>query len=264
MPLKTVLESLDGIEPSVAEFYREHNGSFVLDIEAIDAHPDVVGLKQSRDKALNEKKTLAERHRELEAKASAIPEDFDPDEWDRYKAGAKETQEQKDERLERQRQRLEERHNAEKAALLEKMEAERSYSHRLLIDEGLTRALVNAGVGKEFMKAAHALIRPQVKVSDDDGDRKAIVETDLGPMSLDRFAADWANSEEGKPFIRAPSGGGAPGSSSTRAGERNPWSKEHWNMTEQGAIFRQDRAKAERMMKSAGMSDADIRKRMTA
>jgi hypothetical protein len=35
-------------------------------------------------------------------------------------------------------------------------------------------------------------------------------------------------------------------------GTKNPWSKEHWSLTEQGKIFREDRALAERMAAEAG------------
>jgi len=48
-------------------------------------------------------------------------------------------------------------------------------------------------------------------------------------------------------------GGGARGSGGGGGGfADNPWSNEHWNMTEQGRIYNADPAKAERMAKSAG------------
>jgi hypothetical protein len=36
----------------------------------------------------------------------------------------------------------------------------------------------------------------------------------------------------------------------------NPWSKQHWNLTRQGQIYRQDQAKANRLAQAAGHKDA--------
>ena len=37
--------------------------------------------------------------------------------------------------------------------------------------------------------------------------------------------------------------------------EPNPWSKQHWNLTRQGQIYRQDKPKAMRMAQAAGHKD---------
>lgn len=49
-------------------------------------------------------------------------------------------------------------------------------------------------------------------------------------------------------------GGGAGGGSGGTGFPKNPWSNEHWNLTEQGQAIRADKAKAERMATSAGTS----------
>jgi len=36
----------------------------------------------------------------------------------------------------------------------------------------------------------------------------------------------------------------------------NPWSKQHWNLTHQGSIYKQDQAKAMRLAQAAGHKDA--------
>jgi hypothetical protein len=36
----------------------------------------------------------------------------------------------------------------------------------------------------------------------------------------------------------------------------NPWSKQHWNLTHQGQIYRHDRANAMRLARAAGHKDA--------
>lgn len=57
-----------------------------------------------------------------------------------------------------------------------------------------------------------------------------------------------------RPHWWAPSqGGGARGGNGSHTGP-NPFSKADWNLTEQGQIFKLDRAKAERLAKAAGTS----------
>lgn len=78
-----------------------------------------------------------------------------------------------------------------------------------LIDNGLTDALVKAGVRSEFMPAAKAMLRNQAQIKADNGDYAAL----MGDKPLVDAVAEWASSDEGKHFISAPanSGGGAAG-----------------------------------------------------
>lgn len=78
-----------------------------------------------------------------------------------------------------------------------------------LIDNGLTEALVKAGVRSEFMPAAKAMLRNQAQIKADNGDYAAL----MGDKPLVDAVAEWASSDEGKHFISAPanSGGGAAG-----------------------------------------------------
>lgn len=55
-------------------------------------------------------------------------------------------------------------------------------------------------------------------------------------------------------------GGGAQGGKGGGGGfANNPWSHEHWNMTEQGRIINQDRSKADQMAKAAGTSIGGVK-----
>ncbi len=47
-------------------------------------------------------------------------------------------------------------------------------------------------------------------------------------------------------------GGGAGGGSGGQGFPNNPWTREHWNLTDQGKAIRADKAKAERMATAAG------------
>lgn len=90
-------------------------------------------------------------------------------------------------------------------SLTEKDGALQSY----LIDNGLTDALVKAGVRSEFMGAAKAMLRNQAQVKAEEGNYSAL----MGDKPLVDAVAEWASSDEGKHFISAPanSGGGAAG-----------------------------------------------------
>lgn len=62
-----------------------------------------------------------------------------------------------------------------------------------------------------------------------------------------------------RPHWWGPSGGGGAGGSGQRGGAgfgggKNPFTHEHWNLTEQGNLLKSDRDRAEKMAKAAGTS----------
>lgn len=65
MTLKFQLDSLEGVDESVAALYVEKGGKFVLGIEGLPQHEDVTGLKAKVEELLGEKKA----RREAEDKA---------------------------------------------------------------------------------------------------------------------------------------------------------------------------------------------------
>jgi len=88
------------------------------------------------------------------------------------------------------------------------LEGESGFTQKLLIDNGLSDALVKAGVSNATrLKASIAMLRGQVKVVAEGDVRKAVV----GDKDLGAFVTEWAASEEGKEFVTAApnSGGGA-------------------------------------------------------
>lgn len=118
-----------------------------------------------------------------------------------------------------------------------------------LIDDELTKALVSAGIGREFVPATRAMLAPMVKcIREERPQYRVVADTDLGEQPVAAFVERWAKSEEGKPFVR---GAGATGSNGGR-NEPNPFSADAWNVTEQGQVVKADAAKAERLAKAAG------------
>lgn len=192
MALKTILESLEGVDDALHPFYVENDGKYVLQIEGVDEHPDVANLrnayqrtKADREQAKTELKTLAQQLAEMQANR--------PDEA----------------QLVAMRQELENKAQAEAARAAE-LEARLMGVTR---DRSLDEALAAAGItNPTYLKAARALLAPQVKV---DGDR-AIIETDMGPMALQEHVKRWVASE-GQPFVTPPSGGGAKGNTAGSA-----------------------------------------------
>ena len=96
-------------------------------------------------------------------------------------------------------------------------EAESRVAHNLLVDTGLSTALLEAGVKKaSYLKAAKAMLAGQVVLTTDGENRTAKV----GDKLLSDFVKEWAAGDEGKAFVDAPSnsGGGASGGGGGGAG----------------------------------------------
>ena len=90
------------------------------------------------------------------------------------------------------------------------LEGESKVAHNLLVDNGLSDALIANGVKKaSYLKAAKAMLAGQVILTSDGDDRIAKV----GDKLLKDFVKEWAASDEGKAFVDAAvnSGGGADG-----------------------------------------------------
>jgi hypothetical protein len=92
-------------------------------------------------------------------------------------------------------------------------ETESKVAHNLLVENGLTQALVAAKVKPELMKAAKAMLSGSVVLTADGENRVA----KIGDKPLADAITEWAKSDEGKHFVAAPAngGGGASGGGHT-------------------------------------------------
>lgn len=272
--LKVILDSLDGLDEKYHDLYEEKDGKFVLKLEGVDSHPAVVALKNGHTNSKRErdeaKRLLAEAKKKLEA----VPEDFDADEWARLRAEDEARQndpEGKDVRaqLDRQRDSLTRQHDAKTAALkkthateLAEVVADRDGMEadlrRALVDDGLTKALVKAGVKPTLLKAAKRLFDSDVEVVVEDGVRVARMKSDIGGGAVEEFIANWSSSDDAKDFIAPPTGDDERGSKQSRGliGD-NPFGKNSWNKTAQAQLIKSNRAKAEQMAKAAGFKSLD-------
>lgn len=90
------------------------------------------------------------------------------------------------------------------AALTKQVESESGFTKSLLVDNGLSDALVKVGVEPAFLGAVKAMLKGQVNIVAEGDTRRALV----GDKPLAEFVAGWATSDEGKHFVKAPMNGG--------------------------------------------------------
>lgn len=83
-------------------------------------------------------------------------------------------------------------------------ETESAFSRNLLVENGLTEALLAVNVAPQFVEAAKSLLSKGVTVQTDGDSRKAVV----GDKSLGDYVKEWAASDAGKHFVAAPANGG--------------------------------------------------------
>jgi len=104
--------------------------------------------------------------------------------------------------------------------------SETGFTQKLLLDNGLTEALVKAGVATQFLPAVKAMLGTQAKVIVDGDARKAVI----GDKELTEFVASWAATDEGKHYIAAPGngGGGASGGAGNGSGAK-VWTREKFD-----------------------------------
>lgn len=108
--------------------------------------------------------------------------------------------------------------NAEKAT--KALADEQGFTTKLLADNGLSDALVKAGVNNPaHLKAVKALLQSQVQIVTEGDQRVAKV----GDKSLADYVGEWAKSDEGKNFVSAAanSGGGAQGGNGQGSGAKS-------------------------------------------
>lgn len=101
--------------------------------------------------------------------------------------------------------------------LQNELKAETGFTQKLLIDNGLTDELVRNGVAPQYLAATKALFAGQAQIVAEGDTRIA----KIGDKAVSEFVKEWAASDDGKHFIKAPenSGGGSQGSGN---GTNNP------------------------------------------
>jgi hypothetical protein len=100
---------------------------------------------------------------------------------------------------------LEDRYSKEVTKRDEAIGKYRTQVEKLVIDAGLSQAIAAAGVGPEFQPAVSALLRQGVEIKDDDEGNPVAYR---GGVPLAEYVKLWAESEQGKAFVRINNSGG--------------------------------------------------------
>lgn len=186
MALKTILDTLTGVDDALKSFYVEADGKFVLQLDGIDAHPEIATLKNAYERVKTDKAASAAKVTDLEKQIAELAKNK-PDEA--AIAAARKAYEDQIAAL-----------NGTVSDLTGKLTG-------VTRDRSLDDALAAAGVmNPTFRKAAIKMLADQVKV---DGD-KIVVETGMGPVPLADHVKKWA-AGEGKDFVTPAQGGGGTG-----------------------------------------------------
>lgn len=200
MPLKTVLESLDGLDEAVQNLYTKTENGYILNVEGVDAHPDVANLKSAYERVKADKKTISDERDALKTKVDGLPSDFDPDQWEKFKKGGAPDPEE----MVKMRQTLE----SERDEWRQKYEGTIAEIQKRSVRDAVTAALADHGVPEAARYGAglHMLDGRKVEMQGD----TPMIDTDMGPMAVADYAKRWVASE-GKGYVQPPQGGGAKG-----------------------------------------------------
>lgn len=89
------------------------------------------------------------------------------------------------------------------------LEGEAGVTHKLVVQNGLTAALIEGKVKPEYMDAVVALLSPLASLKSEGDSRIAVV----GDKPLADYVGEWVKSDKGKHYVAAPTnqGGGAQG-----------------------------------------------------
>ena len=192
MPLKVILDTLEGVDDATKALYVEKDGAYVLDLDGVDNHPEVANLKSAYERVKADKAALKTEADKAKADLDAAMKGK-PDEAATIA----------------ERQRLE----AEITKWKDKADAAEGKLIGVTRDTALTAALASAGVtDPALQQGAIAILAANVKMVDG----KPVVETDMGPKPLADHVAHWT-AGAGKAYVTPAQGGGAKGSDKTGA-----------------------------------------------
>ena len=234
MKLPILVEDQTKLPEGFTDHYVEQeNGSFLLDVEGVDNHPDVHGLKTSLQKQKTDREKLRTERDSLLTYSKLIPEGMTTDELqtalEKFKAGDGDGDGKGDgdggddasAKLNLLRETLEKKFQKELGERDTTITKKDSTIRRLIVETALSSALTkNKVTNPAFQKAAKTLLAPNVKISENDkGDFVGMVDTDMGEVTVEQYVKDWANGDEGFSFVEGNTGSGAPGSKN-RSGKK--------------------------------------------
>ncbi|PSL23469.1 hypothetical protein [Dyadobacter jiangsuensis] len=170
-------------------------------------------LKKAVDEAVDKAtKGLKEKNAELLGKLKEEKETREASE--EAKRIAEEEAANKSGDIEKIKQQLEAKHKRELDTASDKATKAEARLNQVLIDNGLTDALIKAKIAPQFLEMAkdHIKARHTPEIGEVDGAVTALI----GGKAIGEFITEWSQGDSGKHFIAAPTngGGGSNGSNS--------------------------------------------------
>lgn len=259
MALKAIIESLDEIDERFHELYTEKGGKFEFTgVEGFKTQADIDRLQTALSKERNEHRIARDRMSlfgdrkpedilaaldripELEAAAAGKLDDSKLNEIVETRIKSRIAP------LEREKGTL----SQTVAQLTESLTAYQQREIQRSVHDEIRKAATTAHLLPEALEDA-LMFAERVFEVDETG--RVQVRDGFG-FTPGTDATTWFSELQSKRphWWGSSQGGGATGSKGNLSGVSNPWSLAHWNMTEQGKIYKENRQRAESLAKSAG------------
>lgn len=259
MTLKATLDSLDEIDPKYHDLYREYEGKYSLKpIDGMKTQADIdrlqLGIKNERE----ETKKIKEKYKLLEGlDVNEILEKLDRypelEEASKGKIDEAKMNELVEAKLKTKLAPYEREKSTLAAKLTELEQLNQQYSakeRQRVIHDSIRQTALDAKIAPEALE--DVLLNAE-RVFELDESGKPVVKDNVGfTPGIDPKV--WISEIQPKRPLwwGVSQGGGARGNSGTGHGVVNPFSKDNWNLTEQGRVYTQNPQQAEQLAKSAG------------
>lgn len=265
MSLKATLDTLEDLDASLHEHYKkdEKSGLYILDLQGHEAHPT---LRSAKDEAARNRIKARDAESELTGykalgELPKLQEILDkvPELEAAAKGKIDETKlnEMVETRIKGRMAPLERENAALKTQVDEKDKAIRNYAEadtRRSVTGAVSKAAREAKVVDSALEDIELLSERVFEVTEDG----AVVTKDNVGVTPGLTPKAWLEDMQARrPHWWGPSAGG--GATGNRTGGNggvvnNPWTHEHWSLSQQTQIYRADKEKAERFAKAAGTS----------
>jgi hypothetical protein len=262
MALKAILDTLEGVDEPFKTLYTEREGKFLLTgIEGVKTDADVARVTT----ALQAEKNAAKELKAQLASFTALGELPDlQSRLDRIAeleaaAGGK-LDEAGIEKIAEARLKTRIAPVERELTKAQQIAAERQAVIDGFIQKEKSRAIHDAArsaavASKVLAEATEDVLLLAERVLEVTDDGKVVTKDGVGVTPGLPAEAWLADMQSKRPhWWPASVGGGARGSNGGGTFSNNPFSGEHWNMTEQGKVLRENPARAEQMAKAAGTS----------
>lgn len=277
MGLKAVVsaDEFGELDEGERAFYNETDDGeqYVLDVEDVDNHPTVRNLANTYQTHKKDRKKALDTLRQVQHRFGPLLDDNEIDltgvDADRVKELLPVLRGEQDiptgdgkggELTEQQREKIRDNERKRYEPKLQQANQERDFwrstAEDHIINTQLRSEFARAGVKDEdFLDLLVERYRRRCELQVDDGKPTIIVrDTDYGDVDPKEFVKEWANTDYAKKFTDAggSSGGGALGGGRSQGKTKNPWSPEHWSMTEQARLVKEHPERAKSMAAAYG------------